>query len=646
MKRFLYAIALLVLPNHHFGQNGTVEHWIKNAVQNLENNHLESAQNYFDSALNFVSINTPNELPSYCLMVATKYRNHRLFELSDSYYQIAFNKKESVTDSIFLVDLYNERGLWNYDQSLYSISLLEFSKSLEMAIMVEDTLGQIISKINIGNVFKDIGDFELALKYYQQSHDQSLNLPVYNVKCLNNIGTIYIEQGLYDKAKDPLNKALEIANSNDFSSIRIDIFINLGIIDKKLSNLSKAKDWFEKALKISDITPLKKLLCLINLYDVAIKTNATKEISSLEIAALELSSEVQETTSQIELYEIISSFYQSQGNLEKALFYQNKLIEIKDDLHLHESKVYQQQLQQDLIYKQAIDQLNSLGTALESEIIEKNKISKENKDLSKTNTIIIVLASISILLLLSLIFALFTYYKKSKKYNQSLQEKATELALQNEEIINSMEYAHSMERLLVQQMNPHFIFNSLTTIEASISIGELDYAKNYLQVFSGMLRKTLDYSRSSSIPLIDEINFLKSYIDLHQLNQKETFECAFIYDEEEVNDFVYTPPMLVQPFIENALLHGLYHKTSGIKKLIIQIEPEEHFIVWTIEDNGIGREKASSIKKQHVGVSHGTKITADRIQWMQNIYKQQLSVEYIDLKEGTKVILKTPIIES
>jgi nitrate/nitrite-specific signal transduction histidine kinase len=78
----------------------------------------------------------------------------------------------------------------------------------------------------------------------------------------------------------------------------------------------------------------------------------------------------------------------------------------------------------------------------------------------------------------------------------------------------------------------------------------------------------------------------------------------------------------------------------------IQVEPKERVIVWTITDNGIGRKKATEIKKQHPGVSHGTKITSDRISWMQNIYQQQLSIVYEDLEEGTRVIIQTPILDS
>lgn len=104
--------------------------------------------------------------------------------------------------------------------------------------------------------------------------------------------------------------------------------------------------------------------------------------------------------------------------------------------------------------------------------------------------------------------------------------------------------------------------------------------------------------------------------------------------------------MLAQPFIENALVHGLYHKTSGLKQLIIQIQPQNNHILWTITANGIGRVKAKEISKTLKGISHGIKITVDRIYWMKKRYTKDFSVEYIDLEQGTEVRLKTPIIDA
>jgi sensor histidine kinase YesM len=195
-------------------------------------------------------------------------------------------------------------------------------------------------------------------------------------------------------------------------------------------------------------------------------------------------------------------------------------------------------------------------------------------------------------------------------------------------------------------MNPHFLYNALTTIEASISVGDTEFAKNYLILFSDLLRKTLDHTRKDAISLEEEIDFLTAYINLNTNKQGSQFSYEFEYNKDEVEDFVFTPPMLVQPFIENALIHGLYHKTDGEKKLTIHIQPKDDHIIWTIIDNGVGRERAKQIGKTHQGISHGIKITVDRIHWMKKRYGSNFSIQYIDLPEGTKVILKTPILDS
>jgi len=90
---------------------------------------------------------------------------------------------------------------------------------------------------------------------------------------------------------------------------------------------------------------------------------------------------------------------------------------------------------------------------------------------------------------------------------------------------------------------------------------------------------------------------------LNALKQGDQFSYHFSYNEEDVEDFVFTPPMLVQPFIENALIHGLYHKIDGPKELTIEIQPKQNYILWTITDNGIGRIKSQEIGKTHKGIS-------------------------------------------
>ena len=196
------------------------------------------------------------------------------------------------------------------------------------------------------------------------------------------------------------------------------------------------------------------------------------------------------------------------------------------------------------------------------------------------------------------------------------------------------------------QMNPHFIFNALNSIQDLVLKGDVDNSYAYITKFSNLVRSTLNYSDKEFIDLEDEINLIEVYLSLEKLRFQTEFEFEIEYDNVEG---IAVPPMLIQPFIENALLHGLLHK-EGQKYIRITLELEETLIC-TIVDNGIGRDEAMKIKNRQ-GSRHDS-FSVNAIQQRFEILKQDfggdLGFEYLDLMEsrqatGTQVKLKIPII--
>jgi len=195
------------------------------------------------------------------------------------------------------------------------------------------------------------------------------------------------------------------------------------------------------------------------------------------------------------------------------------------------------------------------------------------------------------------------------------------------------------------QMNPHFIFNSLNSIQDLILKGDVEHSYSYIATFSDLVRRTLNYSEKDFIDFEQEIKLLELYLSLEKLRFKKDFTYAIELPSEE--DFL-VPPMLIQPFIENALVHGLLHK-QGEKKLKVSFELRE-FLICTIEDNGIGRERARAIqlrqKKEHESFS-GNAIR-NRFEILNNVFKGEFGYTYEDLYQngepsGTKVILSIPV---
>ena len=231
------------------------------------------------------------------------------------------------------------------------------------------------------------------------------------------------------------------------------------------------------------------------------------------------------------------------------------------------------------------------------------------------------------------------YRTRIEKINHDAQLKA------NYEIkLNELEIS-----ALRTQMNPHFIFNSLNTINSFINSNDRAQANQYISKFSRLIRLILDHSRNKKISLADEMSVVELYMQMEQIRFEHKFSFEIKTDPALDADTVEIPPLIIQPFVENSILHGLL--PSDIDGLLkVTVTKEENKIICTIEDNGIGRENAKLNKKQDPvkRESHGMGITLKRIDLFNKENGVQDKVEIIDLQDptGTKVIIPLALVES
>lgn len=195
------------------------------------------------------------------------------------------------------------------------------------------------------------------------------------------------------------------------------------------------------------------------------------------------------------------------------------------------------------------------------------------------------------------------------------------------------------------QMNPHFIFNSLNSIQDLVLKGDVDNSYTFITKFSNLVRRTLNYSDKDFIEFSQEIKLLELYLALEKLRFRDDLE--FTIETNGVDD-ILIPPMLIQPFIENSLLHGLLHK-EGKKRLTISFQLREN-LVCMIEDNGIGREKAKEIKNRQRGEheSFSGEAIRKRFSILSRLFKSELGYIYEDMYDGahatgTRVKLTIPV---
>lgn len=206
-------------------------------------------------------------------------------------------------------------------------------------------------------------------------------------------------------------------------------------------------------------------------------------------------------------------------------------------------------------------------------------------------------------------------------------------------------------KALRAQMNPHFIFNALNSIQTFMMKREIEQALSYLSRFARLIRNVLDNSQLNSIPISNELKMMENYLELEKLRFGDQFTYTITVDDELDADFTDIPTMILQPFVENAIWHGLLHK-KGDGRLSITFHQREGSLVCIIEDNGIGREKAAAQRQQ--GSEHhsrGLQITRDRLALYNRRFNLDATFDIEDLYDamgqpcGTRVTIWFPFSE-
>ncbi len=210
-------------------------------------------------------------------------------------------------------------------------------------------------------------------------------------------------------------------------------------------------------------------------------------------------------------------------------------------------------------------------------------------------------------------------------------EDITERVNKEQELKNALNKVVEYKLMALRSvMNPHFFFNALNSIQYFIAQNDRENAITYLSTFSRLVRGILEHSVNNTISLNKEIEQLKNYIILEQLRFDQKFEYEFIIDKRLDLEQTLMPSLLVQPYVENAILHGLYNKVgNGVLK--ISIKKEHNAILFEVTDNGVGREAAKKIRDKSLPghKSMGTAITEERMSLINNQYS--VSLEVIDL---------------
>jgi tetratricopeptide (TPR) repeat protein len=300
--------------------------------------------------------------------------------------------------------------------------------------------------------------------------------------------------------------------------------------------------------------------------------------------------------------QLLYILYDKKGRTDSAYYYYRRYISMKDS-------VLNDQVKGKFAsygFEQQIKWLNQekrlQDVCLRQEMLTKN----------------ILIGGIVVLFLLSFIY---TLYIRVKRKNEAHLRRRAENELEIQRLEGERAKAALQQRAkeleiqaLRSQMNPHFIFNCLNAINRFILSHETEAASDYLTKFSRLMRMIMNHSRHSTITLAEELEVLQLYLDMERLRFKDAFDYQIVLDENVDAGDLYVPPLLLQPFVENAIWHGLMHKLErGL--LTITLSVEKDLLTCTIRDNGVGRKRADLLKSKSAQKhkSMGLQITAERM---------------------------------
>ena len=207
-------------------------------------------------------------------------------------------------------------------------------------------------------------------------------------------------------------------------------------------------------------------------------------------------------------------------------------------------------------------------------------------------------------------------------------------------------FSESELKALRSQMNPHFVFNILNTIESYALENNKEAVSVMIQKFSRLTRLVLENSMNQLVPFQNDWKSLQLYIELEQMRYVDNFRVIYHLQDQLLERDYFIPPMIIQPFVENAIIHGLRNKADHCGVLTLSARLQHESIIVEVQDNGIGRGQAAALKgKNPISKnSLGIKVTQDRISIYNNLNPTRTAkVDIEDLHEGTKVIIVLPV---
>ncbi|MEP0265735.1 tetratricopeptide repeat protein [Dokdonia sp.] len=516
---------------------------------------------------------------------------------------------------------------------------------------------------SMGIVFSEQSNYAKALQYYLKSATiyEALKDEGQSSKIYNNIGVVYKSQSLDNKALTYFIKSQEIQKKMQSPNIGI-TQTNIANIYFKQKNLDKAFEYYTAAKNSIDTYPNPRALGewhnnIGEYYNSRDHNDLAVENWEKAIVAFE---SINDKFGLADTYIYLGQFYLTQKQEVPALKMVNKALDLANEIDVLEQKSVSEKLLSTIYAQSGNDGLalehykkhsaikdsllkendirKSIEASMNYEFEKKELLQKEEnkkrefllKEEAKNSKTKLAFGALIALLLFGIGFLI---------YNRNQLKKT--LTLQKE-------LAEYEQKALHLQMNPHFVFNCLGSISSFIVQNGTDSAIKYLSKFSKLMRLTLEYSKESLIPIDKEIESLQNYLELEQLRFNNKFDFTIV-KSKDIEDDVALPPLLIQPFIENAIIHGVIPKKEK-GTIHIDFSLTNQSLTCVILDNGVGINQSKK-NKENLVLAHKSMaldIIKKRLDMISESTAKKATIvieEVINNTEitGTRVVLQLPL---
>lgn len=592
-------------------------------VINYHLGNYDQALEYYKKALhNDEELGTKTNLSNYVTNIGSIYMRKGDYKEALAYYKrgLKLYKEDDymlgISSSLKnIATVYNRQGN-------YPLALEYNNEGLKLAEKIGDSTGILNALNNIGLVYQQQKKYDKALELFERAQDMQIssNDKKFQAGIKNNIASIYKNTEQLNMAVNYLNESLQINREIKSKSQIAETLNNLGFVHVSLEKYTEAFKYYEEAKNINlEIGHQASLsYSYLGIADSYMQLKKYDKAKFNLLKSLEISEKLGLLDLQKDAHELLSEIYKQKGQFEKALYNQEQFKRLNDSLFNKKNIEKVTQLEYEHKYKQALD------SASIRELQLTKTVTATNKDLEKIQRN--YLWAIIGVLVISILFGGIIFYQKYKN-----------IVTKNQNILTE-------QKLLRSQMTPHFIFNSLSVLQGMILNKEEKNAITYLSKFSKLLRTILENSRHKTVALSEELSAIDDYMTLQNLDVNPPYNYSLtVVTAINVSRFKI-PPMLIQPFIENAIEHAFPH-TNTDKIIDVILTFENDILVCTITDNGVGITMTHQETQKNKS-SLATKITSERLEMLSKDFKVQGSVSVKNRKifgeQGTLVTLVIP----